>query len=157
MSKSLRMLFIVSAVVLVLTSTLATDTFCQSPGTTNNDATPPATPPQGKMAKWGERSFSRDRNGPRRDNLNAIKITNHFNGLVGGFEQGAGLGLGIEVTTSSGKELKGFELYGRALVSTRAYRKAEIGARIGNDNTHGEVWFGYLRRTRDNFFNIGPL
>src|SRR5262249_10139007 len=111
---------------------------------------------QGKFSKFSERSFSRDRNGPRRDSLNAIEITDHINGLVGGFEQGAGLGFGIELTTSKGKELKGVELYGRALISTRVYRKAEIGARVGNDNTHGEVWFGYLRRTRDNFFNIGP-
>jgi hypothetical protein len=109
------------------------------------------------VSQLGDRSFSRDRNAPRRDNLNAIRIIDHFNGLVGGFEQGAGLGFGIEVTTMSGKELKGFELYGRALVSTKLYRKAEIGARVGNDNTRGEVWFGYLRRTRDNFFNIGPL
>ena len=157
MRKSQRMFFFISVAVLVLTFTSATETFCQSPDASNNGAAPPATAPQGQVSQLGDRSFSRDRNAPRRDNLNAIKIVDHVNGLLGGFEQGAGLGFGIEVTTSSGKELKGFELYGRALVSTRLYRKAEVGARVGNDNTRGEVWFSYLRRTRDNFFNIGPL
>ncbi len=157
MSKSPRTLIFISAAALALTLTVATETFCQSPDPNNNAATGSATPAQSQVSQLGDRSFSRDRNGPRRDNLNAIKIIDHVNGLVGGFEQGAGLGFGIEVSTSSGKELKGFELYGRAVVSTRLYRKAEIGARVGNDNTHGEVWFGYLRRTRDNFFNIGPL
>jgi hypothetical protein len=126
-------------------------------GANNHAATPPPAPPQGQAAQLSDRSFSRDRNAPRRDNLNAIKIIDHVNGLLGGFEQGAGFGFGIEVTTASGKELKGFEVYGRGLVSTRLYRKAEVGARVGNDNTRGEVWFGYLRRTRDNFFNLGPL
>jgi hypothetical protein len=152
--------FIILAATLALTVTAATGTFCQSVDASDNASSPTPTPtpaPQGQVSKFGERSFSRDRNGPRRDNLNAIKIVDHVNGLLGGFEQGAGLGFGVEVTTASGAELKGFELYGRALVSTRFYRKAEVGARVGNNNTRGEVWFGYLRRTRDNFFNIGPL
>ncbi len=222
MSKTLRTMLLSSAAVLVLTLTVATETFCQSPdpnatnqssstnpgptpriqspnqparnlaralgsypiilppksdhdpntktsnandngaNATNPPATnPPATNPAGggqaQAAQLSDRSFSRDRNAPRRDNLNAIKIVDHVNGLLGGFEQGAGFGFGIELTTSSGKELKGFEVYARALGSTRLYRKAEVGARVGNDNTRGEVWFGYLRRTRDNFFNLGPL
>jgi hypothetical protein len=137
------------------------DPNAKNPNANDNGAnatnTPAPNPPQGQVGQFSDRSFSRDRNAPRRDNLNAIRIIDHVNGLLGGFEQGAGFGFGLEVTTSSGKELKGFELYGRALVSTRLYRKAEIGARVGNDNTRGEVWFGYLRRTRDNFFGIGPL
>jgi hypothetical protein len=117
---------------------------------------PAPAPPQKQISQFGERTFSRDRNGPRRDNLTAFQIVDHINALLGGFEQGAGLGFGAEVTTSPGKDLKGYELYGRALISTRFYRKAEIGARVGNNNTRGEVWFSYLGRTRDNFFNIGP-
>jgi hypothetical protein len=157
MRKSLRVLFFILAAALALTVTAATETFCQSVDASANASPTPMPVPQGQVSKLGERSFSRDRNAPRRDNLNAIKIVDHVNGLLGGFEQGAGLGFGVEVTTSSGAELKGFELYGRVLVSTRFYRKAEVGARVGNDKTRGEVWFGYLRRTRDNFFNIGPL
>src|SRR5262245_71178 len=129
---------------------------------TNANATPPApspspNPPQNQFSQFSGRSFSRERNAPRRDSLTAVKIIDHVNGLVGGFEQGAGFGLGLEVSTASGGELKGYELYARAIASTRLYRKGEAGLRVGNDKTRGEVWFGYLRRTRDNFFNIGPL
>ncbi|MCI0541756.1 MAG: hypothetical protein L0Z50_41695 [Verrucomicrobiales bacterium] len=159
MRKPQRMFFFISATVLALA--FAADAFCQSVDAREAAAatpTPTPTPtPQGQVSQLSGRSFSRDRNGPRRDSLNAIKIVDHFNALLGGFEQGAGLGFGVEVSTASGGELKGFELYGRVLVSTRLYRKAEVGARVGNDNTRGEVWFGYLRRTRDNFFDIGPL
>jgi hypothetical protein len=157
MRKSRQQGFSILAAILVLTFTIATEAFCQSADASDTLAAPTPTPAsQGQVSRLGDRSFSRDRNGPRRDNLNAIRIVNHVNGLLGGFEQGAGLGFGVELSTSSDGELKGFELYGRALVSTRFYRKAEVGARVGNNNTRGDVWFGYLRRTRDNFFNLGP-
>ena len=128
-----------------------------TPPAPNPSPNPPPNPPQGQVSQFSGRSFSRERNAPRRDSLTAIKIIKHVNGLVGGFEQGAGFGLGLEVTTNSEKELKGYELFARALASTRLYRKGEAGVRLGNEKTRGEVWFGYLRRTRDNFFNIGPL
>jgi outer membrane protein assembly factor BamA len=38
----------------------------------------------------------------------------------------------------------------------RLYRQGEVGAIVGNQTTRGQVWFNYLRRTRDNFFGIGP-
>jgi hypothetical protein len=122
----------------------------------NANTSPTPIPPQPGASQFNDRAIARDRNAPRRDNLNAIKIVDHVNGLIGGFEQGAGFGFGLELTISTGKELKGYEVYGRALISTRFYRKAEVGARLGNDTTRGDVWFGYLRRTRDNFFGIGP-
>jgi len=159
MRKSQQTLISTSTSVLFFICALATETFCQStdPGAKTATAAPSPAAPQGQVSKLSGRSFARDRNAPRRDSLRAVKIVDHVNALLGGFEQGAGFGFGFEVSTASGGELKGFELYGRALVSTRLYRKAEVGARVGNDNTRGEFWFGYLRRTRDNFFNIGPL
>lgn len=126
------------------------------PAPTPTPTPAPSPAPQKQVSQFGDRTFSRDRNAPRRDNLTAIQIVDHVNGLLGGFEQGAGLGFGVEVTTSPGKDLKGIEAYGRALISTRFYRKAEVGARVGNNNTRGEIWLSYLGRTRDNFFNIGP-
>jgi hypothetical protein len=122
--------------------------------------TPPAFPtpaPQGQFSQFSDRAIARDRNAPIRYNLNAIRIVNHVNALLGGFAQGAGFGFGVEFTTATENELKGYELYARALVSTRFYTSGEIGARVGNDNTRGEFWFNYTRRTRDNFFGIGPL
>jgi hypothetical protein len=134
-------------------------------GANNADnATPPGAPsptpspsPQGQVSQFAGRTFSRGRNAPQQTNLTAIKIVDHVNGLIGGFEQGAGFGLGAEVTTATGEELKGYEFYGRAIVSTRLYRSGEIGARVGSNKTRGEVWFNYTRRTQDNFFNLGPL
>ncbi len=125
-----------------------------------NAPTPaPATPPspQGQFSQISDRSFNRNRNAPQQFNVTAIKILPHVNGLVGGFDQGAGFGFGLEFTTASGPDLKGFEFYARAMGSTRQYRSGELGVRVGNNNTSGEVWFNYTRRTRDNFFGIGSL
>ncbi|MGH9840020.1 MAG: BamA/TamA family outer membrane protein [Blastocatellia bacterium] len=115
--------------------------------------------PQGGQAtksvtQLSGRTISRDRNAPRRQNLQAIKIIKHVNGLFGGFEQGAGFGFGVEVTTAD--KLPGVEIYARAMGSMRLYRQGEVGAIVGNETTRGQVWFNYLRRTRDNFFGIGP-
>ena len=125
-----------------------------------NSAAPPPAPspsPQGQFSQFADRTFSRDRNAPQQFSLTAIKIIPHVNGLIGGFDQGAGFGFGLEFTTSTGPELKGFEFYARAMGSSKGYRSGELGARVGNDNTRGEVWFNYTRRTRDNFFGIGSL
>ena len=129
-------------------------------GENANNATPPPTPPpspQSQVSQLSGRAFSRGRNAPERVELTAIKVADHVNGLLGGLAMGAGLGFGLELTTAKGRELKGFELYARAMGSTRLYRSGEVGARVGNDKTRGEVWFNYTRRTRDNFFDIGPL
>jgi hypothetical protein len=61
-----------TAKVLALTLTIAPETFCQSADVGNNAAAPPA--PRGQFSKLGERPFSRDRNAPRRDNLNTVEI-----------------------------------------------------------------------------------
>jgi hypothetical protein len=124
----------------------------------NNTGANTANPTGGVFPQIGgnfaDRAFSRDRNAPRRQNLNAIKIVKHINGLLGGYEQGAGFGFGLEFTTAD--SIPGIELYARAMGSLRLYRQGELGAIIGNEKTRGEIWFNYLRRTRDNFFGIGP-
>jgi hypothetical protein len=140
----------------------------QGADTTSADITAPPTPtpepaptpspnPQGQAAQFADRAFSRGRNAPDQTNLTGIRLINHVNGLIGGFDQGAGFGFGLEVTTAKGGELKGYEFYARAMGSTRLYRAGELGARVGTDKTRGEVWFNYTRRTKDNFFNLGPL
>ena len=116
---------------------------------------PAAAPRQSQSnSNFSNRFVSRDRNAPRRDNLQSIQTFPHINGLIGGFEQGAGLGFGLELTTAD--KIPGIEVYARALGTTRLYRKVELGAIVGNKKARGEIWFSYLRRTRDNFFGIGP-
>ncbi len=102
--------------------------------------------------------ISKDRNAPRRENLQSFKLgSKHLNALIGGFEQGAGFPFGIEVTTAD--KVPGVELRARALASTRLYRRFELGAfvpKLGDEKTHLDLWFSYRLRTRDNFFGIGP-
>lgn len=125
-----------------------------------DNATPPSPPspsPQAGVSALSGRAFSRDRNAPQQFSLTGIKLASHVNALVGGFDQGAGFGFGMEFTTSKGGELKGYEFYARALGSSRLYHAGELGARVGTDKTRGEVWFNYTRRTRDSFFGFGSL
>jgi hypothetical protein len=118
----------------------------------------PAPPsPQGGVSQLSGRTISRDRLGPQQYNATAIKMVDHVNAVVGGFDQGAGFGFGMEFTTAKGADLKGFEFYARALGSTKLYRAGELGARVGTNKTRGEFWFNYTRRTRDNFFDFGSL
>jgi hypothetical protein len=128
-------------------------------GAGDNAAPPsPAPPsPQGGVSQLSGRTISRDRLGPQQYSATAIKVVDHLNAVVGGFDQGAGFGFGMEFTTSKGGDLNGFEFYARALGSTRLYRSGELGARVGTNKTRGEVFFNYTRRTRDNFFDFGSL
>jgi hypothetical protein len=114
-------------------------------------------PQQQALSQVNDRYQSRDRNAPRRDNLEAFRIVKHVNALVSGFEQGAGLGLGLELTTAD--KIPGVEFRGKFLISTRFYRRLEAEAYIpsvGDKQTHADIWFGYIHRLRDNFFGIGP-
>lgn len=101
---------------------------------------------------------SASRNAPRRQELTAINFGPKFvNVLFSGFEQGAGVGFGVELTTADA--IPGVEFHARALTSSRFYRRFELSAylpKIGDDKNHAEVWFAYMRRTRDTFFGIGP-
>lgn len=122
--------------------------------TDNSTAT--NTPPQ-SVAGFGDRTESRDRNAPRRENLQAIKLIKHVNALVGGFEQGAGFGLGVELTTAD--SLPGVEFRAKLLTSSKLYRRFEGQAyipKLGSEKTHLDLWFNYQLRTEDHFFGLGP-
>lgn len=123
------------------------------------DANSPAPAPQGGgIGGFGNRTVQRDRNAPRRDNIQAIKIAPHVNALLNGFEQGAGFGFGVEFTTE--EKIPVVELRARLLTSTLFYRRAEAGLYVphlfDSEKTHLDLWFNYQKRTRDNFFGIGP-
>lgn len=120
---------------------------------------PPATSPAGSnQGGLSGRFKSRERNAPTRASRVAISLgTKYLNGIVGGFEQGAGFGFGLELTTAD--KIRFVELRATALGSTRLYRRFEAEAyvpKIIDEKTHADVWFSYLRRTKDNCFGIGP-
>src|SRR5215470_15253923 len=147
------------------TDKAANKSSADSSGDNGDNVTPPSPAPpspappspQGYASQFMGRAFSRERNGPQQYKATAIKMVDHVNALVGGFDQGAGFGFGLEFTTATGAALKGYELYARALGTTRLYRSGEVGARFGTNKTRGEIWFNYTRRTEDNFFGIGSL
>ncbi|MDX2041773.1 MAG: BamA/TamA family outer membrane protein [Acidobacteriota bacterium] len=106
----------------------------------------------------GVKTTSRDRTAHDRENLQAIEFAGgHISALIGGFEQGAGFGFGLEFSTAD--TIPGVIFRAKLLGSTRFYRRVEGEAyvpKVFSDKTHASVWFNYLRRTQDNFFNIGP-
>jgi hypothetical protein len=124
---------------------------------------PLATPTPGlaptQIGNLNDRVKNLSRNAPRRESITGINVgTKYINGLFGGMEQGAGFPFGVEFTTADA--LPGVELRARAYLSTRTYRKFEgsiFFPKIGNEKTQAEIWYAYLRRTRDHFFGIGAL
>jgi hypothetical protein len=96
------------------------------------------------------------REAPVREKLSAINIgQKHVRGIVGGFEQGAGIAGGMELTSAD--TIHHVELRAFALTSTSIYRRFDLGAAIptiGSDRNHGEIWFGYSRRDTG-FLGIG--
>ncbi len=112
----------------------------------------------GAMANIADRVKVRDRNAPRREDRTAINLGNkHINAIFGGLEQGAGMGFGIELTTAD--SIPGIEFRATAITSTKLYRRFELEGyipKIGDERTHANFWFSYLRRTKDHFFGIGP-
>ena len=129
-----------------------------SPFTPVFDSSDSQATPQ-KKKPITERVEDRDQYGfPARLSTTAINFGNkHFNVLFGGIERGAGVVFGGEVTTAD--SLRWVELRFQAMVSTSLYQ-AYIGdayfKAVGDENTHADVWFRYLRRRHDNFFGIGP-
>jgi hypothetical protein len=95
---------------------------------------------------------------PWREDYAAIRIgPKYINGIVGGFEQGSGLGLGVEFTTAD--KFSWVELRATALVSTLLFRRFRFDAyfpEIGDEQTHAYVWFNYLLVRAWNFYGIGP-
>jgi hypothetical protein len=94
---------------------------------------------------------------PVRETLTAIGIgTTYARAIVGGFEQGAGIGGGVELT--SDRAIRGLELRATALTSTHRDRRFDLEAlfqNVGGSRNHADVWFSYLQRTTD-FFGVGP-
>jgi len=111
-----------------------------------------------KANSMKDRVRDRDRRYPVRDNRTAIEIVKHMNGVFGGLEKGAGFGFGVELTTAD--SIPGIEFRATMLTSNKLYRMFEGEAyipKIGDDKTHADFWYGYLRRTQDNFFGIGAF
>jgi outer membrane protein assembly factor BamA len=110
-----------------------------------------------KFGFMTDRVKERGRKFPLRDDWTAFKIAKHVNGVFGGLEQGAGPGFGVELTTAD--SIPGIEFRAIMLTSDKLYRRFEgeiYIPKIGDDKTHADFWYGYLRRTEDNFFGIGP-
>ena len=130
---------------------------------TADPATTPSTPqtgsPQGGISGLASRMKAFNRNGPRRESWNTIDLgSKYFRAVVGGFEQGASIGLGVQLTTAD--SIRFVEFRATALTSPNLYRRFEGEAyfpRVFDENTHADVWFDYLRRTKDKFFGIGSL
>jgi hypothetical protein len=121
-------------------------------------STPQAGSPSGGISALasGARVFSR--NGPARESWITVDLgTKYARAVVGGFDQGAIIGLGVQFTTAD--LLRFVEFRAMALTSPNLYRRFEGEAyipRVFDKNTHVDIWFDYLRRTKDDFFGIGP-
>jgi outer membrane protein assembly factor BamA len=127
-------------------------------GQPDANASGSASIPDMKAGSLKDRVMERGRKFPARDDWTAINITKHVNGIIGGLEQGTGPGFGIELTTAD--SIPGIEFRATMLTSDKLYRRFEgemYIPKIGDNKTHADFWVGYLRRTEDNFFGIGPL
>jgi hypothetical protein len=128
---------------------------------TADPSTTPSTPqgsPQGAISGLASRVKVLNRNAPTRETWTAIDLgTRYVRAVVGGFEQGATIGFGVQATTADLFRFVEFRL--TAVASPNLYRRFEGEAyvpRVFDKNTHADVWFDYLRRPKDNFFGIGP-
>jgi hypothetical protein len=97
------------------------------------------------------------RQAPVRETLTAIGLnTPYARALVGGFEQGSGIGGGMQVTTASAIPV--VQLRAAALMSTARDRRFDLEAFLPNirgSRNHADVWFSHLRRDIS-FYGIGP-
>ena len=97
------------------------------------------------------------RNVPLREKLTAINLrTKYLRGIFGGFEQGAGIAGGVQLTSAD--TIPAVELRATVLASSRFYRRFDGEAYLPNirgSRNHADVWFGYSWRESD-FFGIGP-
>jgi outer membrane protein assembly factor BamA len=100
----------------------------------------------------------RERQFPERARRIAIVVASPYTSfVVGGLRQGAGFLGGVEL--SSADAIRAVEFRATAQVSPKLYRVFEGEAyvpRVGDAKTHADIWFNYTRRTRDDFFGIGP-
>jgi len=149
--------------------------FAQSSGestSTDGDVTsfllPPAAPQGGgggsqsgnsrSPSNLGDRFKSFDRNAPDREDQILINLGNkHIDGIFGGMGEGSGFGGGLRLTTAD--SVPGVEFAVSALGTFRGYRQFHgdvIVPELGSEGTHFDAGFRYRRRTKDNFFGLGP-
>jgi hypothetical protein len=118
----------------------------------------PPLPQQTPHTSITDRVKAFNRPAPLRESWTTIDLgTKYVKGVFGGLEQGASMGFGVQFTTAD--KMKGVELKATLLTSAKLYRRFEVEAyfpKLFSENTHADVWFDYLRRTKDNFFGIGP-
>src|SRR5262245_27516519 len=121
---------------------------------------PQVTGPTGPTptAQVTDRVKAREYLAPWREEYAAIRLgSRYFNGIIGGFDQGSGLGFGLEATTAD--KFSWVELRAMALTSTLLFRRAKLEAyfpHIGSEQTTASVWFNYLLATQWNFYGVGP-
>ena len=85
---------------------------------------------------------------PVRETLTAITLgTPYAHAIFGGFEQGTGIGGGVQVT--SARAIPAVELRATALASTHRAGRLDLEAYVpslGGNRTHADAWLSYLQR-----------
>jgi len=92
---------------------------------------------------------------PLHERLSVIGSGN-IRGVVGGFEQGAGIGGGVQFTSKA--LIPWVTARANILVSSRFSRRGDLELfvpKLGSRRNHADAWFSYSRRN-SNFFGIGP-
>lgn len=134
-----------------LVSPLAPPAAAQGGSSTGN-------PQKGGVGGFEGRFTAYERNAPDREGRTHISVgTEHVNVIFGGMSQGAGVPLGVQLTTAD--DIPGVELSVAGIVTTKLYRQFEgevYFPSVGGEATHADLKFRYRRRTKDNFFGIGP-
>jgi outer membrane protein assembly factor BamA len=94
---------------------------------------------------------------PLRETLTAINVgTPYVHAIFGGFEQGSGVGGGVQLT--SARAIPAVEFRAAVLGTTRKDRRYDVEAflpSIGGSRNHADIWFTQLHRRTD-FYGIGP-
>ncbi len=118
---------------------------------------PPDTRPAGVRSIVPRCQLDTCRQAPLRERVTPFSLRTPFvRGVLGGFEQGAGIGFGAQVT--SAHLLQHVEFRATAFGSTRLYRRLELEALIphaGSSRMHAAFRLADLRRDVD-FAGIGP-
>jgi Omp85 superfamily domain len=154
---SVRTLYLSATISMLFVVTTLAQSNPQTNGSTPNNTPAPSQGGISQLSGIQDRVLSRERNAPYRESGQAIKIVKHVNAIFSGLSHGAGLAFGVETTTAD--KIPGVEFRARAVVSSRLYRRFTGEAYIPkllNERTHADISFSYTRRTKDNFFGIGP-
>jgi hypothetical protein len=94
---------------------------------------------------------------PLRETLTAIGVgTPYARAIFGGFEQGVGIGGGVQLTSAGAIPAVEFRM--TALTATRRSERVDLEAFLPNirgSRNHADAWFSYVQRDTA-FFGIGP-